>query len=416
MKLFLKAVRILDPESEFHTRQVDMLIEDGKIQRIAPGLPQEADQVIAHKNLHASRGWFDPGVSLGEPGFEHRETLAGGMDTAAKSGFTCLGLQPNTFPVLDNHGAISSIKAKAEGHPVHLYPVGALTVRSEGIDLAELYDMKNAGAIAFGDYQKPVTNPNLLKIALQYTQHFDGLVQSFPQENQIRGKGQVNEYHNSTMLGLKGIPNLAEELQVSRDLYLLEYAGGKLHIPTISTRSSVALIRKAKEQGLDVSCGVAIHHLIFTDDLLHDFNTNAKVLPPLRTPQDRQALVEGLKDGTIDMITTDHNPIDPESKKVEFENALYGTLGLESAFGALRSIFSIEECLAFLTRGKKRFGLENPLIAEGNRVELSLFDPEGTYTFSTADLYSSAENSIFLGHELTGKALGIVTRKGFLSV
>ncbi|MGW1456039.1 dihydroorotase [Salegentibacter agarivorans] len=412
MKLLLKLATIIDKHSAYHKKKLDILIENGIIIKIGNDISTKADKVISEENLHVSRGWFDSSVSFGEPGFEERETIANGLDTAAKSGFTSIALNPNTFPVLDNNGAITSVKSKAAHHPVKMFPTGALTIKSEGVDLAELYDMKQGGAIAFGDYKRAVKNPNLLKIALQYAQNFNGLVQSFPQEDRIAGKGMVNEEQNSTSLGLKGIPNLAEELQITRDLYLLEYTGGKLHIPTISTKKSVSLIKEAKKKGLDVSCSVAIHNLIFTDELLQDFDTNAKVLPPLRTKEDIKALKKGLKDGTIDMITSDHTPIDTEHKKVEFDNALYGSIGLESAFGALSTIFSTEEVIEMLSKGKQRFGLEDIEIKEGNPADLSLFIPNEKYEFSEAHIFSTSTNSIFKGHQIKGKALGIITKAG----
>jgi len=412
MKLLLKSATIIDAQSVYNNKKLDVLIENGIIERIAKDISVKADKVIETENLHVSRGWFDSSVSFGEPGFEERETIANGLDTAAKSGFTSIALNPNTYPIIDNNGAITSVKSKAAHHPVKLYPTGALTIKAEGVDLAELYDMKQGGAIAFGDYKKAIKNPNLLKIALQYAQNFDALVQSFPQEDRIAGKGMVNEEQSSTSLGLRGIPNLAEELQIARDLYLLEYTGGKLHIPTISTKKSVALIKKAKKKGLDVSCSVAIHNLIFTDELLQEFDTNAKVLPPLRTKEDIKALVKGVKDGTIDMLTSDHTPIDTENKKVEFDNALYGTIGLESAFGALNTVFSMEEVIEILTKGKERFGLENIAIEEGNEADLSLFIPKEKYEFTEAHIFSTSKNSIFKAYPLQGKALGIITKAG----
>ena len=202
--------------------------------------------------------------------------------------------------------------------------------------------MKNAGAIAFGDYNKNTDNPNLLKIALQYTQDFDGLVIAFCQDTAISGNGVANEGIVSTRLGLKGIPDLAEELQVARNLFLLEYAGGKLHLPTISTAKSVALIQEAKTKGLQVTCSTSVHHLIHTDEALAGFDTRFKVSPPLRTAVNRDALVQGILHGTIDLITSDHNPIDIEHKKMEFDLAKNGTIGLESAFGALGSVLPLE--------------------------------------------------------------------------
>ena len=415
MKLLLKSVTIIDEKSDYHKKKLDIFIDHGAIKKIGKNLNEKADKEIKIKNLHVSQGWFDSSVNFGEPGFEDRETIANGLDTAGKSGFTGVAVNPYTNPVLDHSGSIAAVKAKAASHPVSLFPIGALTMKSEGIDLAELLDMKEAGAVSFGDYKLPQRNPNLLKIALQYAQNFDALIQSFPQENRIAGNGIVNEHENSTSLGLKGIPNLAEELQITRDLYLLEYTGGKLHIPTISTEKSVKLIREAKKKGLDVSCSVAIHNLILDDSELKSFDANTKVLPPLRTKTDVKALIKGLKDGTIDMITSDHNPIDVEHKKVEFDNALNGSIGLESAFGALSTIFDTEDAVRILTSGKKRFNIEEFEIKEGEPADLSLFIPGETFTFSEREILSASKNSIFLNKDLKGKALGIITHKGFIS-
>ena len=409
MKILLKSALILDPGSKYHQKKVDLLISDGIIEKIGNHLKiSDADKEIRLKDLHISKGWFDSSVSFGEPGFEERETLKNGLKTAAKSGFTAVALNPDTQPVVDTNAIVSSLFSKSESEATELFPIGALTVRSQGEDLAELYDMKQAGAVAFGDYKKPVSNPNLLKMALLYTQNFGGLVQSFPQDRKIAGNGLVNEEENSTRLGLKGIPALAEELQIIRDLYLLEYTGGKLHIPTISTEKSVKLIRDARKKGLQVSCSVAIHNLLFTDDLLEEFDTQAKVLPPLRTKKDLKALIKGVKDGTIDMVTSDHTPIDIEHKKVEFEKALYGTIGLESAFGALLQIFSLEETIEILTRGRNIFDIPEYEIKEGNPADLSMFSSKGDFIFNESNIYSTSKNSLFVNTPLSGKVYGIV--------
>ena len=211
-------------------------------------------------------------------------------------------------------------------------------------------------------------------------------------------------------MGLKGIPNLAEELQIARNLFLLEYTGGKLHIPTISTAKSVELIKKAKVKGLNVSCSVAVHHLVLTDEKLEDFDTRHKVSPPLRTEVDRKALIEAVLDGTIDMITSDHNPIDIEHKKMEFDAAKNGTIGLESAFGSLMTVLPLEIIIEKLTAGKTTFGIENTIITEGVKANLSLFSPEGNTTFTKKSILSKSKNSAFLGTEMQGNVFGIVNQ------
>jgi dihydroorotase len=238
-------------------------------------------------------------------------------------------------------------------------------------------------------------------------QDFDGLVIAFPQDEKIKGNGVVNEGVVSTRLGLKGIPNLAEELQITRNLFLLEYTGGKMHIPTVSTAKSVQLIREAKAKGLQVTASAAVHNLVFTDEKLEEFDSRFKVSPPLRTDIDRKALLEGVIDGTIDMITTDHNPIDIEHKKMEFDMAKNGTVGLESAFGALLTILPLEVVIEKLTAGKATFSIPSQPIAEGVVANLSLFNPEGKNTFSIANIISKSKNSAFLGMKTKGKAYGI---------
>jgi dihydroorotase len=412
MNVLIKSATVIDTSSKFHNQIVDVLIEKGKISQIAKSIKNTSNyKEIELENLHISQGWFDSSVCFGEPGFEDRETIENGLKTAAKSGFTSIALQANTNPIIDTSSDVAFLLSKAQSQPVDLLPIGALTKNSESVDLAELFDMKNAGAVAFSDYKKPITNPNLLKIALQYASNFEGLVCSFPLEQKIAGKGMVNEHVSSTLLGLKGSPNLAESLQVARDLFILEYAGGKLHIPTISTKENVKLIREAKQKKLDVTCSVAIHNLFLTDDVLNEFDTRYKVNPPLRTQEDVEALIEGVKDGTIDMVTSDHNPQTIEEKKVEFDHASYGTIGLESAFGALNQIFSTKKSVQLLTKGKERFGAIISSIEEGEIANITLFNPNEKYEFSKSDILSKSKNSAFLGQELKGKVYGIYANK-----
>lgn len=409
MTLLLKSATIIDPSSPFHQQTKDLLIKNGIISKIANTIKNtENYREIKQPNLHVSQGWFDSSVCFGEPGFEERETIENGLITAAKSGFTGVAVNPNTNPIADNKSTIEFIKSKSLGHATNLYPIGSLTKGSESEDIAELFDMQNFGAIAFGDYNKAISNANLLKIGLQYAQNFDGLILSFPQDSSIASEGLVNEEVNSTKLGLKGIPALAEEMQIARDLFILSYTGGKLHIPTISTATSVKLIKEAKNKGLNVTCSVAAHHLVLTDDELFSFDANTKVIPPLRTLKDIKALIKGVKDGTIDMITSDHNPIDIEHKKVEYQNAKFGTIGLESLFGALNTKIEINtliECLT--TKPRKRFNLPTSTIKEGEKANLTFFNPNFKYTFSEEHILSNSKNSIFLNKKLNGKVYGV---------
>ncbi|MEZ4877409.1 MAG: dihydroorotase [Flavobacterium sp.] len=412
MNVIIRNAKVIDENSTFHNQTVSLKIKNGTIEAIAASIKEESGyKEIEISGLHVSQGWFDSSVSLGEPGFEDREIIKNGLEVAAKSGFTGIALQPNTFPVLDNQSQINFVKQKATNAVTDLFPIGALTKNSEATDLAELFDMKNAGAIAFGDYNKSISNANLLKIALQYVQDFDGLVIAFCQNQNLKGNGVANEGITSTRLGLKGIPSLAEELDVARNLFLLEYTGGKMHIPTVSTAKSVALIKEAKAKGLNVTCSVAVHHLTVTDEKLESFDSRYKVAPPLRTEIDRKALIKGILNNTIDCITSDHNPIDIEQKKMEFDMAKSGTIGLESAFGALNTVLPIEVIIKKLTAAKALFQIENQSIEIGNKANLTFFTTDNNWHFTKENILSKSKNSAFLGQKMKGKVVGVYNNK-----
>ena len=406
--VILKQAKIIDPSSPFHLQTMDLKIENGTITAIEKEITNSTDfELVEVPNLHLSQGWMDPSVSFGEPGYEERETIENGLKLASKSGFTAVALQPNSNPVIDNQSQVRFVLNQARNQATNLYPIGALTRGSEGVDLAELFDMKNAGAIAFGDYKKALQNANLQKIALQYVQDFDGLVIAFCQDSSLKGSGIANEGIISTRLGLKGIPALAEELHVARNLFLLEYTGGKLHIPTISTQGSIKLIKEAKAKGLQVSCSVTVHNLVLIDEVLTGFDTRYKVSPPLREEATRKALIESVLDGTIDCITSDHNPLDIEHKKLEFDLAKDGTIGLESAFGALLTVLPLEVVVEKLTATKLVFNLKSNAIAVGKKADISLFNTDEDWTFTKKSIQSKSKNSAFLGQNMKGKVIGI---------
>ncbi|WP_088322941.1 dihydroorotase [Polaribacter tangerinus] len=409
MSTLIKSATIIDSESKFHRQKKDLLIVDGCIAKIDDNIPvKKKYTVVSRENLHISCGWFDTSVSFGEPGFEERETIKNGLKVAAKSGFTSVAVNANTYPVIDTKSSVEFLINSAKNAATKLYPIGALTKNRSSNEIAELYDMQQSGAISFYDYKKPVTNDNLMKIALQYAQNFNGLIQSFPKNNQIAGEGIAHEGENSTRLGLKGIPSLAENIQISRDLFLLEYTGGKLHIPTISTAESVQLIKEAKKKGLQVTCSVSAHHLTLTDSTLENFNSLYKTNPPLRTKNDCKALIKGVKSGVIDNITSDHNPIDIEHKKMEFSQAKNGTIGLESLFGSLLTVLELEDFIATLTtKPRAIFNLEKTGISEGNTADISLFNPTKEYLFTEKNILSTSKNSAFLNKKMKGIVYGI---------
>ncbi|MFS4491607.1 dihydroorotase [Maribacter sp. 2308TA10-17] len=410
MNILLKNATIVDSSNKsLHLKKRDIHIKNGIIHKIAARIvPSGKDKVVEYPNLHVSIGWFDSSVSFGEPGYEERETIENGLKTATRSGFTDIVLNPNTNPVPDSSSDIVFLKNAAKDSVTNLHPLGTLTAKSEGKDLAEMFDMKNAGAVGFYDFKRSIENSNLLKIALQYAQNFDGLVHSFPLNTKIAGKGVVSEGEVSTKMGLKGIPALAEELRIVRDLFILEYTGGKLHIPTISSANSVKLIADAKKKGLDVSCSVAIHNLYKTDDALEEYDTNFKVMPPLRTQKDAKALIKGVKDGVIDFVCSDHTPMNIEEKRVEFDNAAYGAIGLETSFGILNQIFDFEFTIKLLTHGRDRYQLKTPNLKEGEVACLTLFDPKEEYTFTKKDVISTSKNSTFLEKSMKGRVFGVI--------
>ena len=407
-QVILKQAKIIDASSPFHNQVMDIKIENGTITQIEKEIAATSGfEVVEVPNLHVSQGWMDSSVSFGEPGYEDRETIENGLKVTAKSGFTAVALQPNSNPTIDNQAQVRFVLDRAKNQATTLYPIGALTKGSEGADLAELFDMKNAGAIAFGDYKKALQNANLQKIALQYVQDFDGMVIAFCQDSTLKGIGIANEGVVSTKLGMKGIPALAEELQVARNLFLLEYTSGKLHIPTISTQGSIKLIKDAKAKGLKVTCSVAVHNLVLNDEILMGFDSRYKVLPPLREEATRKALVEAVLEGTIDCITSDHNPLDIELKKLEFDLAKDGTIGLESAFGALLTILPLEVVVEKLNANKLVFNVENPSIKSNNKADISLFTTEENWTFGKENILSKSKNSAFLEQKMKGKTIGI---------
>ena len=408
MSIILKSAKVINAESKYNGTKQDILISEGKIVKIAKSIIDKNANIINIKNLHVSDGWFDSSVSFGEPGLEERETIENGSNVASKSGFTGILLNSNTKPVADNQTDISFIKLKSKNSICNIYPLGALTISSKSVEMAELFDMKNSGAVGFYDYKKPILNSNLLKTSLLYSQSFDSVVMSFPMDQSIAKKGIINEGMISVSYGVKGIPNFSEEIQINRDLQILEYTGGKLHIPTISTKNSLDLIKKAKSKGLNVTCSVAIHNLIFNEEKLKDFDTRFKVLPPLRSEKDRLALIKGVKNGEIDLVTSDHCPIDIENKKTDIYNAKFGTIGLESFFGALNSLFTTEKTVEILTKGREIFKIETIQFKEGSTANLSLFTVDDEYKFSKENILSKSKNSAFLGFKMQGRPIGII--------
>jgi dihydroorotase len=410
MNVLIKAAKILDASSPHHNTIQDIYIADGVIQKMGENLSFPDAKQISFKNLHISQGWFDSSVSFGEPGYEERETIAHGLDVASSSGFTHIALNTNTDPRPDSRADIAFLLEQANGSPVRLYPKARITTSESESKLAPLRELQVTGAVCFSNHKSALANANILKLALQYTHDFDGLVESFAFNQDMGNGGVMHEGAVSTSLGLTGIPSVVEEMQIKRDLDILSYTNGKLHIPTLSTKDAIPLIKQAKKAGLDVSTSVSIHNLFFTDKALEGFNANAKLLPPLREQTDSKALQKALKDGTIDMVTSDHHPLNSELKYVELDLAHFGSIGLEHSFGCLLSMFDVAIVVDILTRGKARFGITASPIQEGATADVSLFTPDGKKTVTKAAIKSTSKNSLFMDQALPGKVFGVIAQ------
>ncbi|MDB5015734.1 MAG: dihydroorotase [Mucilaginibacter sp.] len=406
MNLLIKSATIIDPNSPFNQKIADILIEKGVITKIAPDIETDAE-IIEADGKYVSPGFFDLNCNIGELGLETKEDLYTGTRAAAAGGFTGIALMPNTIPPVHSKAEIEYLLNRAKKNLVDVYPLGTISHKREGKDLAEMYDMYLSGAKAFTDGNRPVQDAGLMERALLYAQGFNALIFSYPEDTAIAGKAKVNEGEISTLLGMKGIPSLAEELMIARDLYLAEYTGSRIHFSTISTTRSVELIREAKRNGLEVTCDVAAHHLVLTDETLTGFDSLYKVKPPLRTQDDVDALLEGLKDGTIDVIVSQHTPHEVEFKDVEFEVAEFGMIGFQTAFSlALKSGLDIGLIVQKMAVNPREIlNILVPEITEGQEANLVLFDTDAEWEYTRNNNRSKSYNSPFLGQNLKGKIL-----------
>jgi dihydroorotase len=411
MDLLIKNARIVDPNGPLHGQLQDVLIQNGQIQAVGKELEASDFPQLKADGLHLSIGWMDTGVQTGDPGLEHREDFQSVGAAAAAGGFTAISCQPNTLPVVQSKSDILYVRNQALASLVNFYPMGAITHDTEGKEITEMIDMAKAGAIAFTDGHKAIQHPGIMLRALQYVKTFDGVVVNQPQEHTIAGQGQLHEGLVSTSLGMRGIPAIAESLMVQRDLQLLEYTESRLHLANISSAASVRLIREAKARGLRVTASVAIMNLCFDDSQLKSFDSNFKVSPPLRTASDREALKEGVLDGTIDIITSNHVPIEEEGKKLEFSYASFGAIGLETLYGLAGKYLSgwLSDALLIekiAINPRKLFRIAMPKIEEGAPAELTAFIPGLSWKYEGGRIASRSSNSPVIGQELKGKVVG----------
>ncbi|MDB4088184.1 dihydroorotase [Flavobacteriales bacterium] len=409
----LKSAKIIQPSSSFHLQSKDILITDGIITQIEDNIPAKPEyETIEHDNLHVSAGWIDIKANLREPGEEWKETLESGSKAAKFGGFTQVIVSPATQQPIDSSNRVEFIVNKSSKLPITISPLGTLSDKHEGNELSEMYEMSQAGALAFTDDKSDV-NTGLMSKALLYSKNINKLIISFPNDKYLSNKGQMHEGEISTKMGLKGIPTLSEELRISRDLSLANYNNSPIHFSCISSAKSVELIKQAKQNGTKVTCDIAAHQLFFTDESTKEFDSNYKVLPPFRTQSDIEALISGLKEGTIDAICSDHTPHDIESKELEFDLADFGIIGLETAFASANSILkdklSLEAIIDKMTvTPREILGISLPAIKEGHKAELTYFNPFEKWTFEKKDIKSKSKNTPFIGTEFTGKALGVI--------
>lgn len=411
--LLLKHCKIIDAQSSFHETFQDILIREGNIHSIDTEIEAEGAQVIAHKGMEVYPAWLDMGVHTNDPGFEHREDMNSVAAAAAAGGFTGIVSLPNTQPVVQSKADINYAQRYADRQIVDFYPAGALTHNCQGEEITEMLDMHHAGAVLFTDGLHPVMHAGVFLRALQYVKTFNGLVMHHPLDQQLAGEGQLHEGYTSTTLGMRGIPALAEEIMVQRDLSLLAYSQSKLHLHAISTAGSVALIRRAKAEGLAVTCSVAYLNLLYTDEDLSGFNSDLKVLPPLRSKDDQAALLEGLADGTIDVICSNHVPLEGELKKLEFSYANFGASGLQTLYAGLKTQLKapLEDHLLAdkLSHNPRRIlGLDPVKIEVGAKAELTLCLPEDHWSLDHTNNRSKSDNNPFWKSILKGKIAGIV--------
>jgi dihydroorotase len=410
--LLIKNVKIIDPASRYHGKVRDVFIRKGNIEDIQTNISIFKAKVIEAKGACFSPGWLDVGVQVGDPGFEQHEDIYSATAAAAAGGYTGIVCQPNTQPVIHSKSEVNYLKNRTKEALVDCYPMGAVSRDCAGVDLTEMYDMYQAGAVAFTDGRKSVQDNGLMKRALLYAKGFDGLILNWPQDKSLAEKGQLHEGLVSTMLGMKGIPTMAEEIMARRDLYLLAYTESRLHLSNISSTEVVNMIKDARQEGLRVTASAAVMNLIFEDEVMSNFDSNYKVLPPLREKKDLRALIKGLKNGSIDFISSNHVPWDEESKKLEFPYAEFGALGLQTSYALLNTYlgdqFTEEELVRWLSLNARAiFKLPVPKVEVGEEANFTIFHPTKKWTFRQEDILSKSKNSPFIGQEFTGKVMAV---------
>lgn len=406
MSILIKNVKV-------NGQQCDIAIKGNRIDKIAKDIKGDYDEVIDGAKLTALPAFIDMHTHLREPGFEYKEDIESGSKAAVAGGYSVVCCMPNTKPATDNKYIVKYIVDRAkEVNLAKVYPIGAVTVGLKGELMAEMGKMKEAGAIAMSDDGQPVSSAQMMRLALEYAKDYDLLLCSHCEEKSLINEGVVNEGENATRAGLKGIPSAAEDIMISRDVILAEMLDTKVHICHVSTASGVQIIREAKARGVKVSCETCPHYIAGTDALILDYNTNSKVNPPLRTEKDRQAILEGIKDGTIDVIATDHAPHSFEDKNVEYNYAANGISGLESAFSLCytylvdKGVITLDKLTKLMSeRPAQLLGIECGQIKEGGLADITLVDLDREYKIDAKSFESKGKNTPFDGWKVKGKVV-----------
>ena len=410
MKVLLQSPLILDKRSGFHKKKKNVVILGGKIQEIGDK-NYSADKTIDADGMILSPGWIDVGTVNGEPGYEHKEDINSMTKAAAAGGFTQLAVFPNTHPPIQTKSDITHLTRKNDSKLVQLIPIASVTRNNEGIDLTEMLDLNNAGALAFSDGLKTIMNTDIFLKALQYIKKFNGVLIDHAQDQWLDMFGQMNESPTSAALGLKGMPKLSEEVAASRNIKLLTYSEGKLHLARISSPKVLDLVRTAKKKGAQITCDITSYQAILSDSLLDDFDTNYKVNPPLREKSDNEGLIKGLKDGTIDIICSGHTPQDEESKVVEFDHSEFGMINLQTFASHLVTLsqwIAWEDLIEKVSLNPaKMLSIDLPNIEPEEKANLTLINPQAEWTFEEGTNFSKSKNSPWLGKQLMGKAVAV---------
>lgn len=416
MDILIKSAKIINPVSEHHLKTRDILIVNGKIKSIAANISgDEWDEIKKYsaKNLHVSTGWIDLKCNLGEPGLEHKEDLTTGLKAAAAGGFTTVLMMPSTKPPIQSKADVEFIQSKTKLNLVNVLVAGSLSVNGHQTDMAELYDMHKAGAVAFTDDKKCNHSSGFIIRALQYSKTLGTPIIVFADDDSLNNGALINESPSSVKTGMKGSPAIAEELITSRNIKLCNYAEGRMHFSTVSTPQAVQLIKQAKSKGTNITAEVAAHHLLFDETNVESFNSNYKVKPVLRSKSDITALKKAVADGTIDAICSDHSPHDVESKEVEYYFAEHGIIGFETCYAvantALRNSMNTEDIIEKFTLGpEKVLGISPSKIEAGGDANLTLFNPDFEWTLTKENIYSKSNNTPFIGTTFTGKVLAVL--------